>query len=96
MSEVVVISMSQEQLSSLLTRKIEEAKQGFAKLGEEYKKVDTHLVDRTYLRRNFGWGKTRIERFETEGKLVPESSILDAKTHLYKLSDCIRLHSILP
>lgn len=90
MSEVLVVSMSKEQLNDLFAEKIEEVRRSLALVDDEYKKIYDHKVDRNYLRKNFKWGKTRIERFEAEGRLRPVFTG-DAKTHYYTLSDCIKL-----
>lgn len=90
MSEVLVVSMSKEQLNELFAEKIEEVRRSLALVNNEYKRICDHKVDRNYLRENFKWRRTRIERFEAEGRLIPFCTG-DEKTHYYTLSDCIKL-----
>lgn len=86
MGELVIVQLSKDELQQMLDRSAENAITGTVNLSV----VDDHLVDRSYLKRNFRWSRRKVENFEREQKLRPEFTG-DAKSHLYKLGQCLKL-----
>ncbi len=91
MSEVIILTMGPEQLVDLIARKASEMANDVVAVEENIKLISKHKVDRHYLKRNFGWRRTTIERMENDGELVPVFTG-DARSHYYLLGACLKLY----
>lgn len=87
MSEFTVVTMDREQISRLLDDRLSEA---FRKVSQEKENAE-YMVDRNFLKVNFGWTRRTIERMEKAGKLVPELTA-DGKSKYYSLTRCQHIY----